>query len=219
MNFNLFGVVFVLAWLAQLYTTEEKIDLDEKSGNKLEIEKTSPIEDHKSLQAFQYFVYPKKYSNSMFNKKLPSRNITLDKISYQPVDEDASTTDNPNLFRIIDDQVDYRQNVPNNYYNYDGYQQQQGFQPHFLNQGGGNSMIHLVDPLFLMATLAFVVFLVNSVLGLVNKLNLPILGGSKRNQPFNEPFEDGERDRMNEEILDEIENIIRRALYEFKKNV
>ncbi|KAG4078068.1 hypothetical protein HA402_002119 [Bradysia odoriphaga] len=214
MNFNLFCFVFVFAWLAQLYTSEEKTELEVKSVNNLEIVRTTPTEDYKPVQAFQHFVYPKKYSTSMSNNTLLPRNITLDKINYHQ----ASTSLNEKLLRIVDDRADYRQNYPNNYYNnFDSYQPQQGFQPHFLNQG--NSMMHLVDPLFLMATLAFVVFLINSILGLVNKLNLPIIGGGvKRDHAFND-LNDGERDRMNVEILDEIENIIKNALFEFKKHL
>lgn len=214
MNLNLFGFVFVFAWLAQLYTTEERNEMEVKSGNSnLKIVQTTPIDDYKSVQAFQHFVYPKKYPISMSNNTLPSRNITLDKINYHQ----ASTTANENLLRIADDPADYRQNYPNSYYNsYDSYQPQQGFQPHLLNQG--SPMVHLVDPLFLMATLAFVVFLINSVLGLVNKLNLPIIGGSRRDHAFND-FDDGNRDRMNVEILDEIEMIIKNALFEFKKHL
>lgn len=222
MNFNLFGFIFVFACLAQLYTSEDKTELEvksddfDKTDNSLEIKGTMPVEDYETLQAFKYFVYPAKYSNSMSNNTITSRNITLDKINYQPVMKKTSIASNENLFRIIDDQPDYRQNNPNNYYNYDGYiQPQQGFQPHLLNQG--NSMVHLVDPLFLMATLAFVMFLINSILGLVNKLNLPILG-STRNQALND-VGDGERDRMNDEVLDDIERIIKNALFEFKKHL
>lgn len=215
MNFNLFAFIFVFAWLAQLYTSDEKTELELKNDDT-----TPQMKDYKSLQAFKYFVYPIKYSNSMFNNSVASRNITLDKINYQPVEKASSIADKETLFRIIDDdQPDYRQNIPNNYYNgYDGYvQPQQGFQPHFFNQG--NSMVHLVDPLFLMATLAFVVFLINSILGLVNKLNLPILG-STRNQALNEIDDEiGERDRMNDEVLDEIERIIKNALAEFQKHL
>lgn len=226
MNFNLFALIFVFAWLAQLYTSDEKAEVELKSddqfdknaNNHMAVKDSMPVRDYRPLQAFKYFVYPAKYPNSMFNNSITSRNITLDKINYQPV-ETASITAKENLFRIIDDPADYRQNMPNNYYNnYDGYAQTQpgqGFQPHFLNQG--NSMVHLVDPLFLMATLAFVVFLINSILGLVNKLNLPLLG-STRNQPLHE-IDDGERDRMNDEVLDEIEQIIKNAVFEFKKHL
>lgn len=216
MNFNIFCVVFVFAWLAQLYTSsEEKTDSEVKSGKNLEIILTTPVEDYKPVQAFQHFVYPKKYSIPMSNNTLLPRNITLDKINYNR----PSSSTAENRLRVVDDpSSDYRQNYPNSYYNtFDTYQSQQGFQPHFLNQG--NSMMHLVDPLFLMATLAFVVFLINSILGLVNKLNLPIIGGgSKRDHLFNE-LDDGERDRMNDEILDEIENVIKNALFEFKKHL
>lgn len=38
--------------------------------------------------------------------------------------------------------------------------------------GGGHGMTHFIDPLFVMATLAFVAFLINSILGLVDRLNL-----------------------------------------------
>lgn len=213
----------MFACLAQLYTSEEKADLvlksDDKSDNKLEDEGTYPVDEDKTLEALKYFVYPTKYSNiPMFNNSSTSRNITIDKINYQPIEQTsvASVTSAESLYRIIDDPADYRQNAPNSYYNYDGYNQpQQGFQPHLLNQG--SSMVHLVDPLFVMATLAFVVFLINSILGLVSKLpNLPIIG-SNRNQPLNE-IDDGERDRMNDEVLDEIEKIIKNALFEFKKH-
>lgn len=229
MHFRLFGSLFVFACLVQLYTSEENTALHaesakfDQSDNGVEAKETIPAEDYEALQAFKYFVYPAKYSNSMLNNNttttITSRNITLDKINYQPLVETAITTTKENLIRIIDDPADYRQNYPNNYNNYDGYiqpqQQQQTFQPHLLNQGG--SMVHLVDPLFLMATLAFVVFLINSILGLVNKLNLPILG-TKRNQAFHE-IVDAERDRMDDDALEDIERIIKNALFEFKKHL
>lgn len=233
MHFSVFCFIFVIACLAQLYSSEEKTKLEmksdkfekilDKTGDHLDISKPIPMEDYKTLQIFKYFVYPTKYTNTMFNNTIISRNITLDKINYQPL-KNVSIKSKENLSRLIDEQLDYRQNIPNNYYNYDGdvdygrlygqIQPQQGFQPNFLNQG--NSMIHLVDPLFLMATLAFVVFLVNSILGLVNKLNLgnlPILGSS-RNKFLNE-VDDFERDRN---AVDEIENLIKNALFEFKKH-
>lgn len=229
MNFNLFAFLFVFAWLAQLYTSEKKSEPEVKTSSDLEVGKTGktiPMEDYKSMQAFEYFVYPSKYSKSMFNNTIMTRrNITLDKINYLPP-ANASAADNESLFRIVDDESFYRQNYPTNYYNYDqGYQGYQPVnptqpmnQPHFLNQG--TSMVNLIDPLFLMATLAFVVFLINSVLGLVSKLNLPLVGGgSKRNRPFEEITDDGERDQMNDEIFDEIESIFRNALYEIRKHL
>lgn len=84
------------------------------------------------------------------------------------------------------------------------------FYPNPAATGYGMSQ-NLMDPLFLMATLAFVTFLINSILGLVGRLNLPAVVRA-RNRWHDEVVMAERRDAM-----DEIETALHIAFDEFEK--
>lgn len=105
--------------------------------------------------------------------------------------------------------------------------------------GGGNGMTHLIDPLFVMATLAFVAFLINSILGLVDRLNLiptAVIRARHRHGKYSTGGgggSDGDGDEfvvwperrtngagsgaVGDEMLDELEQRIRTAFDEYEQ--
>lgn len=86
-------------------------------------------------------------------------------------------------------------------------------------QGTPNSMGHLVDPLFLMATLAFVAFLINSVLGLVDRLNLPtvVRARTSRLDFLDQTNHTNPITIQNNQLLNEIEMLLKIAFDNFEK--
>lgn len=148
--------------------------------------------DYNAFQLFKNLVYPLRFPEpqsspphkSPHPAALARRNITFDALSaalqqpsepYWPRRSDRPASSSGSTAETIQDR---------NYFQpYGGggpyYPSALAHQPHTFQYGGGmfghgigNSMSNLMDPLFVMATLAFVTFLINSILGLVDRLNL-----------------------------------------------
>lgn len=165
------------------------------------VEDTSSADDLRTFELFKYFVYPARYGHrddqhiqnaSVFN-------------GIQSVDPENHRYD---LELMGSDLVDrqqrhYQAGDPHNFY------------PNPAATGYGMSQ-NLMDPLFLMATLAFVMFLINSILGLVGRLNLPAVVRA-RNRWHSEMAVAERRDTMDAELLDEIEMALQKAFDEFEK--
>lgn len=170
--------------------------------------------DYQTFKLFKYYVYPRKYdveAKEMTRSNI-SRNITIDEINlsnaFQPMfDVSTNKINTKKQLRILNDEEQFR----SHYYPVDGH--------NFDTSAGG--MLHLVDPLFLMATLAFVAFLINSILGLVDRLNLPPVvrarhGSSDGNGNFLLRIADPRRKMDNVELLDEIETALKIAFDAFE---
>lgn len=107
----------------------------------------------------------------------------------------------------------------------------------YAGGGSGNAMTHLIDPLFVMATLAFVAFLINSILGLVDRLNLipsAVIrarhrhgrysagnGGAGGDEfvvwPERRTQQNGNSGGVGDEMLEELEQRIRTAFDEYER--
>lgn len=184
-----------------------------------ELNTNSDEDDLRAFELFKYFVYPSRYEHEHnqqlhINRTTMSPNITIDWIrsglsqqhlEHQPrIDDDFET-------RVSPQRRQYQQNDPHYFY-------PPSSSVGFANPTTttGHSMSHIMDPLFLMATLAFVAFLINSILGLVNRLNLPAVVRGRRHNFVSFPAS-GEQRTVNEDLLDEIELVLNIAFEQFEK--
>lgn len=171
-------------------------------------------DEYRTYQVFKTFVFPRKYQGN--NEWIPSRNITWIHLKdYSiPVSRQLSLARNPNWQSYSQksiDRADYE--VQENEY------RQYGNQPVPFNAPASPpAMGHLIDPLFLMATLAFVVFLINSILGLVNRLGspAPIVRERSLEMPLYE--KPTTSDTIHNKLLDELEIVLTHAFDEFDRN-
>lgn len=160
------------------------------------------VDDFRAFELFKYFVYPARHGyrddhihNATLVNEIPSINHIPENHRYdlEPMGSD-----------LVDrQQRHYPAADPHHFY------------PNPAATGYGMSQ-NLMDPLFLMATLAFVTFLINSILGLVERLNLPAVVRA-RNRWHDEVVMTERRDAMDAELLDEIETALHIAFDEFEK--
>lgn len=172
------------------------------------------VTDYQNFQLFKYYVYPRKYEQAAH--PTTSRNITIDGIRYQnnndfkPIfDVSGKSINRKKQLKMLNNADQLR----SHYYSVsDG---------HNFDTGAGN-MLHLVDPLFLMATLAFVAFLINSILGLVDRINLPpVVRARHGDTPNNDGdilvrIADPRRKLVDDKLLDEIETALQIAFNAFE---
>lgn len=174
----------------------------------------NPNDADDAFQLLKSFVYPVKFSDTAQHQSMHvhphARNITLDVLhmlwpSLAMRQDNFAADDDQQVWRRSDMQP--QQSQRRHYYAYgneypqqstsDGHHQQYPLQnshalqqPHTFQGGsqsfGGGGMTHLIDPLFVMATLAFVAFLINSILGLVDRLNLlpAVIRGRQRHGKY-----------------------------------
>lgn len=159
-------------------------------------------DDLRAFELFKYFVYPARHGvrddhieNATFVNGTESVELNPENHRY---DLEAMGSD------LVDrQQRHYPASDPHHFY------------PNPVATGYGMSQ-NLMDPLFLMATLAFVTFLINSILGLVGRLNLPTVVRA-RNRWHDEMIMAERRDTMDAELLNEIEMALQIAFDEFEK--
>lgn len=124
------------------------------------------INGYKQFDMFKYFVYPRKFNlpstkeDYYNNLQSPGENVTINiPMSSRELENDEEIQFYPlQTYR----QYPTATLMP---YNFGG-----GSMEYGGPFGGNNRLINMADPLFLMATLAFVAFLINSILGLVDRL-------------------------------------------------
>lgn len=163
------------------------------------------------LKNIQNYVYPKLYKSveSIGNTK-SSRNITLDDI------------ENDSLYTKLDQNL-----IESKHGNIDGGSAENGLSTTNLLQMGssGNlsTALQLIDPLFLMAVLGFIVYIINAVLSLVDKLHLTKLLGTssssfyrihRRQQEAAMPSFD-----VNQNFLVDLERLFRLAIEMYERKI
>lgn len=205
--------------------------------------------DYNAFQMFKHLVYPLKFAEtqSMQRPAFAWRNITQDALQLlqRPHNRNSLTTNasSSSVEKPYWERSDYPASVSTaaeatlqdrNYYQSApavAYQQPHTFQ---YAGGGGNGfgsnavagMSNLMDPLFVMATLAFVTFLINSILGLVDRLNLlpPVNRARQRHGKYAAgnrewilwPNHRGIEDVGREDLLEDLESRIRMAFEEYE---
>lgn len=142
-------------------------------------------QEYKSFEIFKYFVFPAKNQKKTMVGNKSTRNITLKELQPKQIDAKMS--------RQYDYPIMAHQTPPG-----------PAAAPHHFYPNNG--MTHLADPLFLMATLAFVTFLINSVLGLVDRINVPPV---VRARDIDDSFLiHAQTNHLNEELLYKIQAVL-----------
>lgn len=215
---------------------------------------STDLSDYQAFQRFKYLVYPHKFADTTnTNKNSPSivgsafaRNITIDEIQLPTTqNNEQQMISEKTIFRR---RSDYQQplmeassSLESRHYPLQDYHHDHphngpavlmyGFGvPNQPNSFPSNGMANMGDPLFVMATLAFVAFLVNSILGLVDRLNLlPLVRTTTKRRGKLEPVVSYNRviwpERRNgdqseegvEAFLRELETTIRAAFEHYEK--
>lgn len=219
----------------------------------------SDLTDYQAFQRFKYLVYPNKFAVTSNNQHDSAsmvaaefaRNITIDEIQVPTTSghHDRPAVNNMFLRRAdhtpqsLESRHHYA-SMPADYqhehhhlmhpsstgpavlmYGITGPHQANSFPSHMHN-----GMAHMADPLFVMATLAFVAFLINSILGLVDRLNLlPLVRTTTKRRGKLEPVatdhrvlwperRDGEQSEEGvEALLRQLETTIRAAFEHYER--
>lgn len=122
-------------------------------------------EEYKVFEMFKYFVYPRQYNQPSTDEdnQRPHYNATRsNEVDVASARESEAVEPAAIEFYPLATLEDGRYYPPSAPYN---------FGAGMSGGGAGPGLINIADPLFLMATLAFVAFLINSILGLVDRLN------------------------------------------------
>lgn len=156
-------------------------------------------EDLRTFELLKYFVYPARHGHDSNQNATVANGIQ----SVELIPENHRYDLEP--MGLVDRQQRHYPSAADPYHLYANH----------AATGYGMSQ-NLMDPLFLMATLAFVMFLINSILGLVGRLNLPAIVRA-RNRWHTEMVMAERRDAVDAEHLDEIEMALQIAFDEFEK--
>lgn len=166
---------------------------------------------YEALKNIQNYVYPKRYKAVEPNGHIKnSRNITLDDIESE------------NLYTKLD------QNLVESKHAYiDGGSAESGMHLTNLQPMGSNSnvssVLQLLDPLFLMAVLGFIAYVINAVLCLVDKLHLTKLLGTSTPSFYNihrrQPEATIPALDENQNFLRDLERMFRLAVEVYEKKI
>lgn len=180
------------------------------------VDRLSSDDGHTTYEAWknaQNYVYPKLYKTTEPNGHIKSsRNITLDDVGSETI------------FTKLDQSL-----IESKHTNIDGGSSENGL--HLINllpTGGNNGLsniLQLIDPLFLMAVLGFVVYIVNAVLCLVDKLHLSRLLGSSVSPVFYNNYRRQQEASTfpsfdaNQNFLRDLERIFRLAIELYERKI
>lgn len=162
---------------------------------------------YEALKNIQNSVYPKLYKaiGPIGHHIKSNRNITMDDIESE------------NLYTKLDQNV-----IESKHANIDGGSAESNLLP-MGNNNNLPSALQLIDPLFLMAVLGFIAYIVNTVLGLVDKLHLtnvlgvsapPFYSNHRRQQDLTIPSFD-----VNQNFLRDLERIFRLAIEMYERKI
>lgn len=178
------------------------------------ISEAEPNRPFEALKSIQNFVYPKTYdSTDSIESGRISRNITMDDI------------DSDNLYTKLDQNLIESKHaiVENSPFDH------HGLSPTTLLPNGSlsnlSTILQLIDPLFLMAVLGTLAYIINAVLSLVNRIHLTKLLGTpsatssyyglnRRQQESTMPSTD-----VNRDFLQDLERIFRIAIDLYEKKM
>lgn len=183
-------------------------------------------EEYKVFEMFKYFVYPRQYNqpSTDADNHRPRYNATISKEDVLSARESEASEPAIEFFPLatLEDGRYYPPSAP---YNFGG----------GTTGGGGSGLINIADPLFLMATLAFVAFLINSILGLVDRLNpaSPVVRARRERRKSNAMafdeaavnrtvYADRQRqhvDGLAGEFLYAMETSLKMAMEQFERNI